>query len=82
MFALCVVVPIRRQITVSEFRDALGGLVSGLTHEELKLLAAHFDMDGERRSALFSETCPAPSPVVLFAADGKISYPEFVKMME
>jgi hypothetical protein len=59
MFALCVVVPIRRQITVSEFRDALGGLVSGLTHEELKLLAAHFDMDGERRSALFSETCPA-----------------------
>jgi hypothetical protein len=43
--SLCILLD--RQITVAEFRDALGSLVSGLTHEELKLLAAHFDMDGE-----------------------------------
>ena len=39
-------------VTVAEFRTALGDLVTGLSTEDLKLLAAHFDMDGERNSVV------------------------------
>lgn len=34
-------------IDVMEFRTALGELVAGLSMDDLRLLAAHFDLDGE-----------------------------------
>ncbi len=58
---------VRRYISVPEFRSALGDLISGLSIDDMKVIASHFDSDGAHHHAILlalSAVCLALESIV------------------
>ncbi len=81
-------------LSLLEFKTALGTVVAGMSQEDLRLLADHFDVNGTTMGfpllVLHStRACVSPSITGVtavmsdaFSGDGYISYREFLAMVD